>query len=185
MSANVETISREKSFKLVAILRPAAAAPESGRDGRMEVSYLETLGLIERLNVRLLDVVRDELERHGIRTINNVQALMLFNLGDEQLSAGQLRSRGCYLGSNVTHTLKKLVALGFLVHEKSESDHRLILVRLTKEGMRVRDILRNRFEDHLKSLEPVASVGTSELAEANTSLSRLEHFWRDRVRDGL
>jgi DNA-binding MarR family transcriptional regulator len=71
--------------------------------------YLETLNLVERLHRQLLDVIKDELDRRDEREINSVQALLLFNVGDQELTAGELRTRGHYLGSNVSYNLKKLV----------------------------------------------------------------------------
>src|SRR2546427_9679732 len=76
--------------------------------------YLEALTLVERLPRRLLDVIKDEFDRRGRADINSVQALLLYNIGDKELTAGELRTRGYYLGSNVSYNLKKLVELGFL-----------------------------------------------------------------------
>ena len=42
--------------------------------------YAETIALIERLHRRFLDVLRAELERHGIDEVNNVQGLLLANI---------------------------------------------------------------------------------------------------------
>src|SRR5271169_848954 len=77
-------------------------------------AYLEVLNLVERLHRRLLDVIKDELDRRGRIDINAVQALLLYNIGDDELTAGDLRTRGYYLGSNVSYNLKKLVEMGFL-----------------------------------------------------------------------
>ena len=46
-------------------------------------SYLDALGLVERLHRLLLDVIKDEFERVGVLDINAVQALLLFNIGIE------------------------------------------------------------------------------------------------------
>ena len=83
--------------------------------------YLEALTLVERLHRRLLDVIKDEFDRRGRADINSVQALLLYNIGDKELTAGELRTRGYYLGSNVSYNLKKLVELGFLDHQRSAS----------------------------------------------------------------
>ena len=103
--------------------------------------YLEALNLIERLHRQLLDVIKDELDRKDEREINSVQALLLFNVGDQELTAGELRTRGHYLGSNVSYNLKKLVEGGYIHHERSEADRRSVLVRLTRKGEAVRDML--------------------------------------------
>jgi|TARA_B110000908_G_C9861715_1_gene274360 hypothetical protein len=61
--------------------------------------YLEALSLVERLHRLLLDVIKDEFERVGVLEINAVQALLLFNIGDNEVTAGELKSRGCYQGA--------------------------------------------------------------------------------------
>src|ERR1700680_2936565 len=144
--------------------------------------YLESLNLVERLHRQLLDVIKDELDRRGERVVNSVQALLLFNIGDQELTAGELRTRGHYLGSNVSYNLKKLVEGGYIHHERSESDRRSVLVRLTRKGEVVRDMLRELFDRHLVSLEAVGNVGVDHLENVNTTLKRLERFWIDQVR---
>jgi DNA-binding MarR family transcriptional regulator len=90
--------------------------------------------LIERLRRQFLHVVKHELENAGIRDINNVQASMFFNISDAETSAGELTTRGCYLGSNVTYNLKRLVEEGYLTQQRSPDDRRLTLVSLTAKG---------------------------------------------------
>ncbi len=104
--------------------------------------YLETLNLIERLHRQLLDVIKDELDRRDEREINSVQALLLFNVGDQELTAGELRTRGHYLGSNVSYNLKKLVEAVISITSALTLDRRSVLVRLTRKGEAVRDMLR-------------------------------------------
>jgi DNA-binding MarR family transcriptional regulator len=70
--------------------------------------YLESLALVERLHRLLLDVIKDEFERVGVIEINPVQALLVFNIGDNEVTAGELKSRGYYQGSNVSYNLKKI-----------------------------------------------------------------------------
>ena len=166
---------------MTALARPQeSAALESARtQGKV---YLETLNLLERLHRQLLDVIKDELDRREEREINSVQALLLFNVGDQELSAGELRTRGHYLGSNVSYNLKKLVDLGYVHHQRSEVDRRSVLVRLTGKGEFVRNMLRELFERHLGSLEAVGNVATADLEGMNACLKRLERFWIDQVR---
>jgi len=166
---------------MTALAKPqAAAALESAQPLRK--FYLDTLALVERLHRQLLDVIKDELDRRDEREINSVQALLLFNVGDQELTAGELRTRGHYLGSNVSYNLKKLVESGYIHHERSEVDRRSVLVRLTRKGEVVRDMLRQMFERHLGSLEAVGNVAGADLDSMNVSLRRLERFWIDQVR---
>src|SRR6059058_4095168 len=63
--------------------------------------YLEALTLVERLHRRLLDVIKDEFDRRGRADINSVQALLLYNIGDKELTAGELRTRGQLLVADI------------------------------------------------------------------------------------
>jgi len=166
---------------MTAMAKPQAAAALEGAQ-TLGKHYLETLNLVERLHRQLLDVIKDELDRRDEREINSVQALLLFNVGDQQLTAGELRTRGHYLGSNVSYNLKKLVEAGYIHHERSEADRRSVLVNLTEKGEIVRKVLRELFERHLSSLEPVGNVAENNLDLLNTTLRRLERFWIDQVR---
>lgn len=166
---------------MTALAKPQVAAALEGAQP-LRKHYLDTLALIERLHRQLLDVIKDELDRRDEREINSVQALLLFNVGDQELTAGELRTRGHYLGSNVSYNLKKLVESGYIHHERSEIDRRSVLVRLTRKGEAVRDMLRVLFDRHLGSLEAVGNVAGSDLDSMNVCLRRLERFWIDQVR---
>lgn len=144
--------------------------------------YLEALNLIERLHRRLLDVIKDEFERNGQPEVNSVQALLLFNIGDAELTAGELRSRGHYLGSNVSYNLKKLVDAGYIHHERSEVDRRSVRVRLTERGCEIRDRVDGLYQRHLGSIEEVGGISAEDFDSLNQSLERLERFWTDQIR---
>ena len=167
--------------KMTAMAKPRAAEALEGVSS-VRKHYLETLNLVERLHRQLLDVIKDELDRRDEREINSVQALLLFNVGDQELTAGELRTRGHYLGSNVSYNLKKLVESGYIHHERSEADRRSVLVRLTTKGEVVRDMLRELFDRHLTSLEAVGNVGSADMDSMNVTLKRMERFWIDQVR---
>src|SRR5258708_20605150 len=160
--------------------KPQTAVLEGTRVEAM--FYLETLNLVERLHRQLLDVIKDELDRRDEREINSVQALLLFNIGDQELTAGELRSRGHYLGSNVSYNLKKLVEAGYIHHARSEVDRRSVLVRLTRKGEIVREMLNELFVRHLGSLEAVGNVSGTDFELVNTSLLRLERFFIPQMR---
>ena len=162
---------------------PKVEAAEKLNDSQLlRPRYLEALNLVERLHRQLLDVIKDELDRRGERVVNSVQALLLFNIGDQELTAGELRTRGYYLGSNVSYNLKKLVESGYIHHERSDVDRRSVHVSLTEKGREIREIVAKLFERHLDSIEAVGNVTGQHFEEMNTSLRRLERFWLDQVR---
>src|SRR5512142_3565510 len=101
----------------------------------MKAGYLETNGLVERLHRHFLEVVKLELDGLGIHDINNVQGLMLFNIGDAEMTVGELTLRGCYLGSNVSYNVKKMLENGYIVQERSSHDRRSVRVRLSETGL--------------------------------------------------
>src|SRR5215475_6560558 len=110
-------------------------------DQSLKSNYLVTLRMIERLHRLLLDLIKDEFERVGRTDVNSVQALLLFNIGDVELTAGELKTRGLYLGSNVSYNLKKLVESGYIHHQRSRTDCRFVRVRLTEKGREVCDVV--------------------------------------------
>jgi len=168
-------------YGMTALARPQYAEALEGASF-VRKHYLETLNLVERLHRQLLDVIKDELDRRDVREINSVQALLLFNVGDQELTAGELRTRGHYLGSNVSYNLKNLVESGYIHHERSEADRRSVLVRLTPKGEVVRNMFRELFDRHLTSLEAVGNVGGSDIERINVVLKRVERFWIDQIR---
>ena len=143
--------------------------------------YLEALTLVERLHRRLLDVIKDEFDRVGRDDVNSVQALLLFNIGGAELTAGELRTRGYYLGSNVSYNLKKLVEGGYVKHERSRIDRRSVRVSLTDKGREIANIVDRLYDRQLRSIEQVGGVGKSEFQNINKSLQRLERFWTDQI----
>ncbi|MSU89888.1 winged helix DNA-binding protein [Rhodobacteraceae bacterium 2CG4] len=144
--------------------------------------YLELLAIIERLHRLLLDVVKDEFERLAILDINAVQALLIFNVGDNEVTAGELKSRGYYQGSNVSYNLKKLVEAGYMHHEKCHIDRRAVRIRLTDKGRKISSIVGELFRDQAEELRAQSRLGNVSVGELNDAFRRLERYWTDRIR---
>ena len=142
----------------------------------MNNPYLEVISLVERLHRQFMEVVKLELEGSGVHDINNVQAMMLFNIGDVEMTVGELTLRGCYLGSNVSYNVKKMVENKYLVHERSVHDRRSIRVRLTERGMKLRDSLTVMHQRHAELLSRSAP-SADDLQVTSVTLRRLERFW--------
>ena len=138
--------------------------------------------MVERLHRRLLDVIKDEFDRRGRSDVNAVQALLLYNIGDKELTAGELRTRGYYLGSNVSYNVKKLVEQGFLHHARSRIDRRAVRISLTEKGKDVHHIVAGVYAKHVRTIEQIGGVAGGELARVNVSLQRLERYWTDNIK---
>ncbi len=165
----------------MAKMAPANPARQD-RLGEIRPVYLEALTLVERLHRRLLDVIKDEFDRRGRGDVNSVQALLLYNIGDKELTAGELRTRGYYLGSNVSYNVKKLVEMGYLHHARSRVDRRAVRISLTQKGKEVHQLVSALYEKHVLTVEQIGGISCDEFRKVNTALVRLERFWTDQIR---
>ncbi|QCK86834.1 winged helix DNA-binding protein [Phreatobacter aquaticus] len=163
------------------IAAPPISPERQERFEQISPIYLESLTLIERLHRRLLDVIKDEFDRRNRSDINAVQALLLFNIGDRELTAGELRTKGYYLGSNVSYNLKKLVEMGYLSHQRSRIDRRSVRISLTDKGHEVADVVGSLYAKHVRTVEPVGGVSLDDFKSLNKALLRLERFWTDQI----
>ena len=167
---------------MTAATKSAPQQTRAERIGEIRPVYMEALTLVERLHRRLLDVIKDEFDRRDRGDVNSVQALLLYNIGDKELTASELRTRGYYLGSNVSYNVKKLVEMGYLHHARSRIDRRSVRISLTPKGKEVHDIVGDLYEKHAMTVEQIGGVSSEEFKVLNTSLSRLERFWTDQIR---
>lgn len=165
-----------------AALKTAPQPALEDRVSEVRPVYLEALTLVERLHRRLLDVIKDEFDRRDRGDVNAVQALLLYNIGDKELTASELRTRGYYLGSNVSYNVKKLVEMGYLHHARSRMDRRAVRISLTPKGKEVHDIVAHLYEKHATTVEQIGGVSAEEFRGLNQSLNRLERFWTDQIR---
>ena len=171
------------------MLSPLPRNDRGPRDGQAPqgepattAAYLESLQLLDRMHRLMLDLVKDEFERLGRNDLNPVQALILYNLGGAEVTAGELRSRGMYQGSNVSYNLKKLVSAGFVHHERCDQDRRSVRVRLTDAGQEVRDIVLRLFLRHAEGLGMSGVLDDPPLESVNMQSRRIERFWSEQIR---
>lgn len=156
--------------------------PEGDDDEQLIGAYFRCLQLIERLHRLMLDLIKDDFERVGRVDLTPVQALLLYNLGEAEVTAGELRSRGMYQGSNVSYNLKKLVGMGYVHHERSDLDRRSVRVRLTDEGQEVRDQIGCLFARHAQDLEASGVLHDPPLDRVNQQWRRIERYWSEQIR---
>ena len=147
---------------------------------QMKADYIEAIQRIERLHRQCLDVVKDELDQMGTRDLNPVQAMLLFNMGDDEVTVGELTQRGCYQGSNVSYNVKKLTELGYLISRRAEYDKRASFVRVSDKGRAVREYLDRVFGVHAEELAKI-DVDAQSLSAV---LARLERFFA-MARNGM
>ena len=129
----------------------------------------------------MLDAVKDELERQDEGHINSIQALMLFYIGGQVLSANELKKRGYYLGSNTSYNIKILVKQNYLKHERSPLDRRAVRLSLTEKGAAVAAIVNVVFEKHATTIQGSGDISEVELTDLIKTLGKLKRFWIEQV----
>ena len=146
----------------------------------MDKSYFECVNIIERLHRHFLDVLKVEIDRAGLMDINNVQSLILFNIGKDELTVGELTMRGYYLGSNVSYNVKKLVENNYLIQERSIHDRRSVRVKLSDKGLKFCATLEHIFQAHVKKLEK-QGFASEDFRKIFELMRRLEQFWTSEI----
>lgn len=149
----------------------------------MTTPYYDSINLIERLHRQFLDVLKVELERANIFDINNVQSMILHNIGADEMTVGELTVRGYYLGSNVSYNVKKMVENGWIVQERSVHDKRSVRVRLSDKGRKLNDAMTALYKKHEERLGS-AGLANARLESMNHVLRDLETFWGDQAGSG-
>ncbi len=142
----------------------------------MMTPYFETIQIIERLHRYFLDVVKVELDRKGVQDVNNVQSMILYNIGHDELTVGELTLRGYYLGSNVSYNVKKMTENGYIEQSRSVHDKRSIRVKLTDKGKELYGVLSEMFERHEGKLDGT-DIAEEDLKNLIKTMKALERFW--------
>ena len=143
--------------------------------------YANTIHLVERLHRRLLDLVTDALDRANINDVNAVQAIMLYNIADQELTVSELRARDYYTGSNSSYNVKKLVEGGFLRYAKSRIDRRTVRISLGERGTEIHALVAHAYAKHAATVEKLGGIQSGDFDVVNRSLQRLDRFWSDQI----
>ena len=142
----------------------------------MRHPYYEAVLLVERVHRHFLEVVQADLDRQGIQDINNVQALILYNIAKDEMTVGELTARGYYLGSNVSYNVKKMVENAYLLQERSPHDKRSVRVKLSEKGLTLHKALDEHFAKQIEGLSK-ANLAEDEITKSIDTLKKLERYW--------
>ena len=144
-------------------------------------AYANMIHLVERLHRRLMDVVTDALDRANVKDVNAVQAIMLYNIADQELTISELRERDYYTGSNSSYNVKKLVEGGFLRYSKSRIDRRTVRISLGERGKEIHALVAQAYGKHASTVEQLGGIQSGDFDVVNRSLQRLNRFWSDQI----
>jgi len=116
-------------------------------------SFADFVKQMDQLHRLMLDVIKDEFARLSITDITAVQALILYNLGDSEVTAVAIKTVGNYQGSNHHYSQKRLVDNGYLHQARCDDDRRSVLIRLTPRGQEIRKVIADLFEFHQQRIQ--------------------------------
>lgn len=156
-----------------------ATAVNDPAGGTTQITHWEIGRLIERAHRRFLDVLRAELTRLGVDDISPSQVMLLFTIGNDELSVRDLLERGHYLGSNASYNLKQLVDAGYVHRTASQRDRRSARLRLSEKAQDLCDAIRATHDSRQISHD---DDQTTELGIAYGVLRRLELLWTGSLR---
>ena len=117
----------------------------------------------------------------GCRDLTPVQAVLLANVGYDDIVIKELVERGYYQGSNVTYNMKKLVDGGYIKQERSPHDKRSVRIRLTPKSKEICDRVRAMEALNTEVLGE-SGIDETELKRTRETLRRLERAWSEFVR---
>jgi DNA-binding MarR family transcriptional regulator len=127
-----------------------------------------------------LDILKHDLDKLGVLDINNVQAMLIYNISRQQVSVGELISRGMYNGSNVSYNIKRLVEAGYLLQIPSERDKRSLFVKLSDKGFDIYTKIDECIRKHVEKLDTVFQ-NKKTLDNVYKGLVGLESFWNQSI----
>jgi DNA-binding MarR family transcriptional regulator len=106
--------------------------------------------------------------------------MILYNIGDDEMTVGELTIRGYYLGSNVSYNVKKMVENEYLIQERSLHDKRSIRVRLSDKGLKLRDLVSEMFARHVEKIKGT-ELTDERIENVGATLKMLERFWASQT----
>lgn len=168
-------------MRVIARTAEPSRPPVAERPSAPAEAYGQTLALAARAHRALMAVIAHELARGGHHDVSARQAYLLHALGDREVSAGEIITRGYYIGSNAAYNLKQLVAGGYLTRERSRADLRSVRIRLSPKGQIVRALLDALFARHAAIIAGAGGLDPAELATLTRLMTRLDRFWTHQI----
>ena len=135
-------------------------------------AYINSILLLDKLYKGFLNLIKRELTNLNITDINNIQSLILYNLGRDQIYITELLLRGYYVGSNVSYNLKKLVNAGYIIQNQSTNDRRSSLIKLSEKGLDLLSKLEQILDQQIGNIKHIDNKFNP--IELNTTLDEID-----------
>lgn len=141
----------------------------------MKQHYYNVFVMMEKMHRLFLDVIRVYLCKKNVRDINNVQALLIYNIGHQKLTVGDLTSQGYYLGTNVSYNLRKTIENGYVIQTPCSYDRRSSEVNLSEKGLELLKVMGEIFEEHTTKLSE-NNIDDQKIEDLYFTLNRIETY---------
>lgn len=141
-------------------------------------SHFTLVQVAERLHRHFLDVLRIEITRHNITDINAVEALLLANIADDDVSTDQLPERGYYAG-NVKDSVRGLIERGYL--SELPNMNGALRLHLAPKGQEFYATIR-ALQEHLSHELERGGLTPETVFQSIDTLEMVERTWDSYVR---
>ncbi len=115
--------------------------------------YLAILRQMDLMNRRFSEIIKIELDRNNIYDLKPDQAMLLFLIGGDEVTATEIMQRGYYSGTNVSYICQKLKQFDYINTTFVENDKRAVHIKLTNKGEHLFKLINDAVARHTKHFE--------------------------------
>lgn len=126
---------------------------------------------IQRTADRLMTQLSQVLKPHGVSPTQYNALRILRGAGPDGLPCGEVAERMITADPDVTRLFDRMEKPGWIVRERSRTDRRVLLARITNEGLRLLDSLEETILGYHKAT--MGHLTQAELLQLNRLLERL------------
>jgi DNA-binding MarR family transcriptional regulator len=109
--------------------------------GQDEAGSTDLVTVFDLLRGNVLDLVKDELTRLGIDGVAPAQAVLLYRIGDREITASQALRDKIWMGSDAAYNLTRLADGGYLVARRTGERGSARSFRLTPRGREIQELV--------------------------------------------
>lgn len=124
--------------------------------------------LLRRTSNRLRDELRKKIEDHGITW---PQFHALYHIGEQGIPANELARELQCNASNMTGLVDRMADSGWVYREHSKEDRRVWLIKLTEEGLRLKNEVQPQHRDNIR--QRMGILSEAELLTLQELLTKL------------
>ncbi len=148
----------------------------------MKNSCIDFYTSIVQAQKSFLELIEHELKLINEENLSAVQALIILNIGDNDVSLGDLVLKRGYSGSNASYNIKKIANEGYIEQIPSPHDKRSLILRLTNKGTDVFKKLKSAIDKHSQKLEHVVFDRVN-YSRVSKFLREISNYWRNSTND--